>query len=249
MGNIVRKYEPSSSVLGDEVLSVNGRIDIEDGASIVVKEGGTLTVDESGVLDFDTAALLTIKSYALEDGDTLTVEAGATLDIEGDLTIPGAAAVESGGELAIEDGGKAAVELGGELDIEEGGALKYHGRTMQPTLMKFSYSFAADGGEIGTINLGGDIPSGAVITGGMLVVTDAITSDGAATIALHAKTADDILAAAVLGTNGTAGLHDVVADFTAAHAILLDAEKDVVLTIGEAALTAGAFDLYLEVLL
>ena len=160
MGNIVRKYEPSSSVLGDEVLSVNGRIDIEDG-----------------------------------------------------------------------------------------GALKYHGRTMQPALMKFSYDFATDGGEIGTINLGGDIPSGAVIMGGMLVVTDAITSDGAATIALHAKTADDILAAAVLGTNGTAGLHDTVPDFTATNAILLDAEKDVVLTIGEAALTKGAFDLYLEVLL
>ena len=184
MGNIVRKYEPSSSVLGDDVLSVNGFINIEDG-----------------------------------------------------------------GEFVIKDGGNATVKLGGELVIAEGGALKYQGYTMQPTLMKFSYDFTADGGGIGTVNLGGDLPIGAIITGGMLVVTDALTSDGAATVALHAKTANDILAAAELGTNGTAGLHDVVPDFTATNAILLDAKKDVVLTIGTAALTAGAFDLYLRVLM
>lgn len=153
------------------------------------------------------------------------------------------------GEVEIQDGGELNVESGGVANIESGGTLKYNGIATRPVVVKLSYDFDTDGGAIGTIDLGGALPAGAIILDGMMNVTEEITSDGAATIALHAASADDILAAAVLGTNGGAGLHDIVPVGTAATAILLTEETDLTLTVAEAALTAGAFDLYLRVLM
>jgi len=174
MGNVVRKYDPDT---GDEVLVVNGAIDVASGGAINVKSGGAVS-------------------------------------------------------------------------IESGGAITYGSAVVEPfTVVKLSYDFATDGGEVGDIDLGGALPAGAVILDGLLVVTEAVTGGENATIALKAKTANDILAAAVLGTNGTEGAHDIVASGAANKAIVLAEETDITLTVGVAALTAGAFDLYLRMLL
>ncbi|MBU1213460.1 MAG: hypothetical protein KJ587_19660, partial [Alphaproteobacteria bacterium] len=57
-----------------------------------------------------------------------------------------------------------------------------------------TYSFAVDGGAVGTIALLGatSIPANAVICGGVVNVTAALTSAGAATAALQVEGANDL---------------------------------------------------------
>lgn len=103
----------------------------------------------------------------------------------------------------------------------------------------FVYDFAVHGGVVGDIGLGVYVPKDTVILDGLLDVVDAVTGGTSATIALKVEGAADVLAAAVLGTNGTEGLHDVVPDGSAAKAIKTTAARQVTLTVGVAALTAG----------
>lgn len=112
------------------------------------------------------------------------------------------------------------------------------------------YDFATDGGAIGNITLrGGKLPINAVVTGGYWYVTTAFTSSGSATIALGIPTDDaaGILAATAIGTAGTAGGHDIIQDSTgSAVSEITTAEREITLTVGTAALTAGAGVLVLE---
>lgn len=111
------------------------------------------------------------------------------------------------------------------------------------------YDFADDGGAIGDINLMGvaGIPDNAIVVGGVIEVTTALTSAGAATAALKVEGADDLQAAAAVSGApwSTVGRKDVVPDMTGSTAIKLTAARDIVLTIGTAALTAGAFSVVL----
>jgi hypothetical protein len=65
-------------------------------------------------------------------------------------------------------------------------------------IVRGDYAFGTDGGAVGTIALMGStaIPSGATILGGWLEVTTAVTSGGAATVAIQVEGAGDIVAAA-----------------------------------------------------
>lgn len=103
----------------------------------------------------------------------------------------------------------------------------------------FEYDFATHGGAIGNIDLGVEVPAGTILLDGIVDIVGAVTSDGAATIALKVEGAGDVLAAATLDTNGTAGLHAVVPDGTASKAIKATAARKVTLTVAVAALTAG----------
>ena len=111
------------------------------------------------------------------------------------------------------------------------------------------YSFAADGGAVGTIGLIGStaIPSGAVILGGFIDVVTAPTSGGAATAAVQVEAANDIVtAAAISGAPwSTTGRKSVIPVFTGATTVKTTAARDVSLVIGTAALTAGVIDVYL----
>lgn len=106
-----------------------------------------------------------------------------------------------------------------------------------------TYSFATDGGAVGDITLRGDtIPSGAVILDAIIRVTTALTSGGAATVAIKVESAADVNAAdAISGAPwSTAGAKR--GDFTATTApILTTANRSIVATVGTAALTAGVF--------
>lgn len=112
----------------------------------------------------------------------------------------------------------------------------------------FVYDFDVHGGEVEAIELDAVVPERCIVLDGVIDVVDALTSDGAAQVAIHVQTADDILAAAVLGTNGTEGLHDVVPVGTAATAIKMTADGNVTLTVTVAALTAGKLYGFLRVL-
>jgi hypothetical protein len=107
------------------------------------------------------------------------------------------------------------------------------------------YDFAVDGGAVGTINLRGDntIPAGAYILGGLVDVTTAVTSGGAATVGVNSNASGDIVAAAAVSGApwSTTGLKSVVPSFTGATAIKTTAQRSLAITIGTAALTAGKF--------
>ena len=112
-----------------------------------------------------------------------------------------------------------------------------------------TYSFAVDGGAVGTIALLGatSITPNAVICGWVINITAALTSAGAATAALQVEGADDLIAAALVSGApwSSTGRKSVLPAFTGATSVRTTAARDVSLVIAVADLTAGAFDVYL----
>ena len=81
----------------------------------------------------------------------------------------------------------------------------------------FEYNFDRDGGAVGDIDMRGDaLPEGAIVTSGMVHVVAAVTSDGAATVALKLLGAGDILAATAKASLTANALIDTVPVGTAA---------------------------------
>lgn len=115
---------------------------------------------------------------------------------------------------------------------------------------EYAYDFATDGGAVGNITLRGpQLPSTARVFGGFWEPTAAFTSGGAAQISLGTATGTpaNLLAAAVLGTNGTTGIKAIIPVFTAATTVSLAAAASPVIGVTVAALTAGTGKLTLFV--
>lgn len=113
---------------------------------------------------------------------------------------------------------------------------------------KAVYDFAVNGGAIAAIPLTGDqLPSGAIILGGLVEVVTPPTSGDAATLALKIEGADDLIAATVISGVpwSTGGLKSVVPVFTGATAIKTTAVRSIVATPAVGTLTAGKFNVYL----
>ncbi len=113
------------------------------------------------------------------------------------------------------------------------------------------YDFAVDGGAISTIALMGAtaIPSGAIISRGFIEVHTALTSGGAATIAVQVNAANDI-STAVAVASWTTGVKNVLpaptsGALTTATAVKTTAARDISIVIAAAALTAGRFSVVL----
>ena len=117
-------------------------------------------------------------------------------------------------------------------------------------LYRADYSFATDGGAVGTIALSGTtgIPSGAILLSAYLEVTTVPTSAGAATIAVQVESAGDVQAAAAISGApwSTTGVKLSSARTRAAAPVKTTAARDVSAVIATAALTAGAFRVYVE---
>jgi hypothetical protein len=147
--------------------------------------------------------------------------------------------------MGVISGGKviegARSRVGGFAGAEglQGGALNW---------VRADYSFAADGGAIGSINLSaaGIIPAGAIITDVGIEVTTPPTSGGAATIALTLEGAGDLLAAAAISGApwSTTGRKNGIPVGTFATSVKTTAARAIVATIAAAALTAGVFSVY-----
>lgn len=115
---------------------------------------------------------------------------------------------------------------------------------------KGTYSFAKDGGAIGSINLRSDdgpLPKGAIVLAGYLDVTTIVTSGGAATVAVQVENAGDmVVAAAVSGAPWSAtGVKDIVPDGTGSTAVKTTASRGPKIVVAAAALTAGVFNVIL----
>jgi hypothetical protein len=113
-----------------------------------------------------------------------------------------------------------------------------------------SYSFALDGGAIGTITLrsnDGEIPNGAVCTGGYLDVTTLFTTGTSATGALQLNAANDLVSATIVSGApfSTTGVKDIIPDATGSTAIKCTASRAPKLVIGTGTVTAGACTLVL----
>lgn len=139
----------------------------------------------------------------------------------------------------------------------------------QVAVATYDVSGAVHSGAIGALTLGVYIPDNAVIT---TVFIDVVTTftDGAsdaATIAIHAQSANDIVAAIAISNAsnvwdagvrgskigypalGVDAAHDTaleVAALTAASYLKLTAERQLTVTVGTAALTAGKMHIFAE---
>lgn len=129
--------------------------------------------------------------------------------------------------------------------------MPYTGGYPRGTGIKFArgrYDFAVDGGAIGTINITAEkIPANAIILGGVVEVDTALTSGGAATVAIQVEAANDTInAAAVSGAPwSTTGRKSTIEAFTGATTVKTTVARDVSVVIAAATLTAGVFDVYL----
>lgn len=113
------------------------------------------------------------------------------------------------------------------------------------------YDFAVDGGAVGTIVLrsapgdsnGNEIPAGSVILGGYIEVDTALTSGGAATVAVTAESAGDLQTAAAVSGDpwSSTGRKDITPDMTGSATIKTTARRSIAITVAAAALTAGKF--------
>lgn len=107
------------------------------------------------------------------------------------------------------------------------------------------YDFAVDGGAISTIVLRGDgsMPIGSIIMGGFIEVDTAVTSGGAATVAVNSEAAGDLQAAiTVAGAPwSTTGRKAILPVWTAASFVKLTANRSLAIAIAAFALTAGKF--------
>jgi hypothetical protein len=117
-------------------------------------------------------------------------------------------------------------------------------------ILRATYDFAVHGGAVGSISLPLTVPSGVIVSDGMLDVITAPTSGGSATVAVQLNAADDIVAAAAISGApwSTTGLKNIVPVGTAATAVKTTASRTLTAVVGTAALTAGKFDVYLRVL-
>lgn len=112
---------------------------------------------------------------------------------------------------------------------------------------RFFYDFAAQGGAISSITMTGDaIPSGAIVIDALIHVDTALTSGGAATVALQLESAADVNAVdAVSGAPwSTTGAKR--ADFTSTTApIKTTAARSLLAVVATATVTAGKFSVVL----
>lgn len=113
------------------------------------------------------------------------------------------------------------------------------------------FDFAVDGGAVSQITLrsplyvstGNDIPAGSVIEGGYLEVDTLATSGGTPAVSVDVETAGDVIASGTLAATGlsTTGRKSVIPSFTGATTVKTTVRRQIKVTIGTAALTAGKF--------
>lgn len=123
-----------------------------------------------------------------------------------------------------------------KVGVDHGAAIK---------IARGDYDFAVDGGAQGDIDLMGvaGLPADAIVLGGLVEVTAALTSAGAATVALKAEGVGDVIAAAAVSGApwSTVGRKSVIPDMSGANSLKTTADRDITMTIATADLTAGAF--------
>lgn len=122
-----------------------------------------------------------------------------------------------------------------------------------PNCVKGIYDFSKVGGAVGDYNLVDDdgnpvkIPSGALVRNVVVLVDTAGTSGGAATVDLQVEAANDLLAAeAIASFSGNAKIQGIPDFATVADQKLTTAERNLVMSVNAAALTAGKWRVFVD---
>lgn len=115
---------------------------------------------------------------------------------------------------------------------------------------KMTYDFTLDGGAIGLITPRDSpiLPAGAIILGGVIDITTALTSGGAATIALGLGAGAQVAslkAATAVASYALGTTLVVIPIFTGATALKVAADTKMTLTVAAFALTAGKMNVNL----
>ena len=112
----------------------------------------------------------------------------------------------------------------------------------------FQYDFTKLGGAVGNILLkGDDLPLNALVTKVWIYTSVAVTSAGAATIALQMQSAGDLLAATGKASFSLNSVQDGIPMNTAATAVRATSDISyLTMVVGTAALTAGKIDVIIE---
>lgn len=114
---------------------------------------------------------------------------------------------------------------------------------MRVMVGRTKYDFGVDGGATGDIGLGLTVPSGSLILGAYINVTTALTSGGAATVALKSEGAADINDADAISGAPWSTTGWKAADLSVGSTpIELTADREITATVATAALTAGVFE-------
>lgn len=122
-------------------------------------------------------------------------------------------------------------------------------------VVRATFDFAVQGGAISAISLldqegnAAILPDNAIITRAYVdVITTLTSATDAATIALHAESANDIVSAVAISaaTDWDAGFHEGIEDGTAANFVKTTAARTLTATIAVEAVTAGKFHLFVE---
>lgn len=122
-----------------------------------------------------------------------------------------------------------------------------------PRIARATYDFAEHGGAVSTIGLGVTLPDNAIITRAWYEVITTLTSAGdLATVSIDIPVNDvaGIVAAIAINAGANpwdAGLHEAIQDGTAANfSTKTTAARELSITIGVEAVTAGKFILFAE---
>ena len=114
---------------------------------------------------------------------------------------------------------------------------------------KFSYDFSKQGGAQGDITLAGEpLPRAAIVWDGVVDVITALAGVGASAAVSTSQSADDLIASAAISGApwSTTGSKALVPVGDAANSIKMTAARAPKLTIADADLTAGKFNLFIE---
>jgi len=205
----------------------------------------------------DAAAADAAASAAQADADSHAarhVTGGA--DVIADVVAAGASGLMSGADKTKLNGIAAAADVTGSANVRTAlGVMDAEEDLNVRRVARAIYDFAVDGGAVGAINIGPLIPSGCFVTRAYYQIVTALTSGGAATIALRYQNTDapayvTLVAAALQGDaawlNG--GFKDAVQDGTAANfgAAVQGAVGNIQVVIADFDLTAGKFCLFVE---
>ncbi len=119
--------------------------------------------------------------------------------------------------------------------------MKGSGLSSNKKVAYYRYNFAKHDGAVGAISVPGDpIPAGAIICGGRIHVTEALTSGGSATIAIEALSTADLKAATAVATYALNAILATIPVNTAASDIRVTANiTALVFTVAVAALLTG----------